>query len=335
MGGSSPDPSDAKLCSGIYNQSNKYRVYRIIHRMDFHGIDLNLLAAFDALLAERNVTRAAARVRVSQPAMSAALSRLRKLFGDPLFLRTGRGLLPTPRARELAEPLSQALRQIETALVKKPQFIPADASMTFTLGLSDYPAFILLPALTRALAEHAPHVSLSIHPFNDRDRAVDFLDSGTVDSAIGVAPTYPDGRILMRPLLKDEFVTIVAKRHPAARTAMELKTFLSLPHVLVSPEGERHGHVDQMLGERGKQRVLAVTLPQMFAAPAIVANTRMTATVMKRVVLTSPAYRKLVLFPPPVRLPEIVFNLIWHRRTDSHPAQQWFRGLIATVAAEL
>ena len=303
--------------------------------MDFHRIDLNLLAAFDALMSELNVTRAAARVRVSQPAMSAALSRLRKLFGDPLFLRSPQGLLPTPRARELAEPLSQALRQIEAVLVKKPAFVPATASLTFTLGLSDYPAFVLLPALMRALAERAPGVSLSVHPFNDRDQAVALLDSGTVDSAIGVAPTYPDSRILTRPILKDEFVTIVASQNPAARRGMDMKSFLSLMHVLVSPEGERHGHVDEALAQRGKKRKLALTLPQMFAAPVVVAGTQMTATVMKRVALTSSVARKLTLLTPPVPLPEIVFDLIWHRRTDSHPAQQWFRELIATVAAKL
>jgi DNA-binding transcriptional LysR family regulator len=303
--------------------------------MDFNGIDLNLLAAFDALMGERNVTRAAARVGVSQPAMSAALSRLRKLCGDPLFLRSPQGLLPTPRARELAEPLSAALRQIESVLVKKPAFVPASAALTFTLGLSDYPAFVLMPALVRALAERAPGVSLSVHSFNDRDHAVDLLDSGTVDCAIGVAPTHPDSRILTLPILKDEFVTIVANQHPAARRGMDMKTFLSLAHVLVSPEGERHGLVDQELAQRGKRRTLAVTLPQMFAAPVIVAGTRTTATVMKRVALTSAAARKLALYPPPVPLPEMVFDLIWHRRTDSHPAQQWFRELIASVAAGL
>jgi DNA-binding transcriptional LysR family regulator len=304
--------------------------------MDFHGIDLNLLAAFDALMSERNVTRAAARVRVSQPAMSAALSRLRKLFGDPLFLRSAQGLLPTPRARELADPLAQSLRQIEAVLVKKPQFAPESASLTLTLGLSDYPACVLLPALVRALAERAPGVSLSVKSFNDRDHAVDLLDSGTVDAAIGVAPSYPDARILTRPILKDDFVTIMASQHPAARrTSMDMKTFLSLMHVLVSPEGERHGHVDEVLAQRGKRRTLALTLPQMFAAPLVVASTRMTATVMRRVALTSSAARKLVIFAPPVPLPDIVFDLIWHRRTDSHPAQKWFRELIAAVAAEL
>jgi DNA-binding transcriptional LysR family regulator len=109
--------------------------------MDFHGIDLNLLVAFDALMSESNVTRAAARVGVSQPAMSAALSRLRKLFGDPLLLRSAGGMLPTARARDLAEPLSQALGQIESTLVKRLVFVPEKATITFTLGLSDYPAF--------------------------------------------------------------------------------------------------------------------------------------------------------------------------------------------------
>jgi len=304
--------------------------------MDFHGIDLNLLAAFDALMSERSVTRAAARVRVSQPAMSAALSRLRKLFGDPLFLRSAQGLLPTPRARELAEPLSHALRQIEAVLVKKPQFDPANASMNLTLGLSDYPAAILLPALARALADRAPGVSLSVKSFNDRDHAVELLDSGAVDAAIGVVPTYPDPRIMVRPILEDEFVTIVAKEHPVARRgSLDMKTFLSLGHVLVSPEGQRHGHVDEALAQRGKQRMLALSMPQMFAAPLIVASTRMTATVLKRVVLTSSAARKLELFQPPLPLSQIIFNLIWHRRADSHPAQAWFRELIVSVAARL
>ncbi|RYF73838.1 MAG: LysR family transcriptional regulator, partial [Comamonadaceae bacterium] len=116
--------------------------------MDFHGIDLNLLAAFDALVSERNVTRAAVRVGVSQPAMSAALSRLRTLFNDPLFLRSAQGLVPTPKARELAGPVSQALQQIKAALLPKEQFEPATSAMTFTLGLSEYPAFVLLPLLT-------------------------------------------------------------------------------------------------------------------------------------------------------------------------------------------
>ena len=293
--------------------------------MDFHGIDLNLLAAFDALMNERNVTRAATQVGVSQPAMSAALSRLRKLLGDPLFLRSADGLLPTPRARELAEPISQALRQLEATLVRKPEFVPGEAKLTVNLGLSDYPAFVLLPSLLEALAEQAPGISINVHAFSDRDHAVDLLDAGAIDAAIGVP----------RPVLRDEFVTIIASKHPAARRAMNMKTYLSLPHALASPEGQRHGLVDQALAQQGRQRTLALTLPQMFALPAVVARTGMTATVMKRVALNSPAGRELALFPPPVALPEIVFHLIWHRRSDGHPAQQWLRTLIESVASVL
>jgi len=303
--------------------------------MDFHGIDLNLLAAFDALMSERSVTRAATQVGVSQPAMSAALSRLRKLCGDPLFLRSADGLIPTPRARDLAEPVSQALRQIESALVKKPEFVPGETSLTFKLGLSDYPAYVLLPSLLQALEKKAPGVSLNVHAFNNRDHAVDLLDAGVIDAAIGVPPTHADGRILRRPVLRDEFVTIVANDHPSARRGMTMKTYLELLHILVSPEGELHGVVDQAFAQQRKKRKLALTLPQMFAVPDIVARTRMTATIMKRVALNSAAGQRLVLFPPPVPLPEVVFDLIWHRRSDSHTAQDWFRGFIAEHAASM
>lgn len=303
--------------------------------MDFHGIDLNLIAAFDALMSERNVTRAATQVGISQPAMSAALSRLRKLFADPLFLRGATGLQPTARARELAEPITQALRQIESALVRKPEFTPENATVTFNLGLSDYPAFVLLPTLLEAVGRQAPGVSINVRAFNDRDHAVSLLDAGVIDAAIGVPPTHSDSRILTRPILRDEFVTIIANDHPAARRGMDLKTYLALTHVLVSPEGERHGLVDQALTQHSKRRTLALALPQMFAVPAIVAHTRMTATVLKRVALYSPANRQLVLFPPPMVLPNIVFDLIWHRRSDPHPAQHWLREFIAQQAAAL
>ncbi|NDL65671.1 LysR family transcriptional regulator [Acerihabitans arboris] len=303
--------------------------------MDFHGIDLNLLVAFDALMDERNVTRAAIRVGVSQPAMSAALSRLRTLFGDPLFLRSAEGLLPTPRARDIAQPTAQALRQLEAALVKKPAFVPQEASLTFTLGLSDYPAFVLLPALAMALEKQAPGVSLNVRAFISRDSAVDLLDAGTIDVAIGVLPVHPENRILTKSILSDEFVTIVRRDSAAAREGMDMETFLALPHVLASPEGDRHGLVDQALAQMGKHRTLALTLPQMFAVPAVVARTNATATVMKRVVSGSPALRDLVLFPPPVILPPIEFHLIWHRKSDAHPAQRWLRALISSEAALL
>lgn len=294
---------------------------------------MSIRSGFLSLNARYRVSTA--RVGVSQPAMSAALSRLRKLFGDQLFLRSAEGLLPTPRARDLAEPVSRALRQIESAIVEKPKFLPDRASLTFTLGLSDYPAFVLLPMLVKAVEKQAPGVSLNVHTFTSRDTAVDLLDGGTIDVAVGVPPTHQESRILTRSVLRDEFVTIVSRDSETARRGMNMKTFLALPHVLVSPEGHRHGLVDLALEQLGKHRTLALTLPQMFAAPAVVAQTNMAATVMKRVVLNSPAQGELVLFSPPVVLPPVDFHLIWHRRNESHPAQQWLRELIASLASSL
>jgi DNA-binding transcriptional LysR family regulator len=303
--------------------------------MDFHGIDLNLLVAFDALMNERNVTRAATQVGVSQPAMSAALSRLRTLLGDPLFQRSGTGLVPTARARDLASPVAAALRQIEAAMISQPVFQPETASMTFRLGLQDYPTLILLPALLAALERTVPGIALNVLAFNDRDAAVDLLDDGAIDVAIGVLPAHTDARILTRPLLRDEFVTIVSADHPAAGRPLDLNAYLDLRHVLVSPEGQLHGLVDQALAQQGRQRKLALTVPHIFAVPDVVARTGMAATILKRVAQHSQAGHRLVLLPPPLPLPEIDFHQIWHRRGDSHPAQRWFREFIAQQAAAL
>jgi DNA-binding transcriptional LysR family regulator len=202
-------------------------------------------------------------------------------------------LLPTARARDLAEPVSRALRQIESALIAKPEFIPERVSLTFTLGLSDYPALVLLPGLARVLEKRAQGISLNVHAFTSRDSAVDLLDAGTIDAAIGVLPTQAESRLSTRPILRDEFVTIVRRNSAAAWRGMSIKAFLSLSHVLVSPEGDRHGLVDQALARSGKRRALALTLPQMFAAADIVAQTDIAATVLKRVALISAAWRKL------------------------------------------
>ena len=303
--------------------------------MDFHGIDLNLLVAFDALMSERNVTRAATRVGISQPAMSAALSRLRNLLGDPLFQRSSAGLVPTARARDLAQPVAAALHQIALAMLSQPAFEPGTASVTFKLGLQDYPTLVLLPALVDALEHATPGISLNILAYNDRDTAVDLLDAGAIDVAIGVAPGLMDARILTRPLMRDAFVTVVSADHPAASGPMDLRTYLDLRHVLVSPEGQLHGLVDQTLAQQGKQRKLALTVPQLFAVPAVIARTKMAATILERAAIQAQASHRLVMVPPPLALPDITFHLIWHRRSDSNPAQQWFREFIAEQSAAL
>lgn len=300
--------------------------------MDFKGVDLNLLVAFDALMQERNVSRAGARIGVSQPAMSAALSRLRVLVGDHLFTRNAAGLQPTQRARDLAEPVTLALRQIEAAFIEKPHFDALNSSITFSIGMSDHPSITLLPKCVGALSIYAPKVKLKVVNFSDRDDAVAMLDAGKIDVAVGVLPIPAERRIRTKEIFKDQFVTVISRDNPASRNQLTLKRFLELSHILVSPEGDEYGIVDKQLAQLGKQRKIVMTLPHMFAAANVVAGTNYISTILEGVARASANSDKLVFFSPPVALEKIGFHLIWHSRNETHPAQVWMRNLIAESA---
>ncbi len=298
--------------------------------MDLHGIDLNLLVAFDALIAERSVTRAGIRIGRTQPAMSAALSRLRALLNDELFVRGPDGLHPTMRALELAEPISRALTDIQRTLEFRQVFDPAQSTATFAIGLAEHPAHLILPRLVARLRQDAPGVILQIRSFVHRDDAVTLLDDGEADVTIGVPPT-PAGRILSQALFAERFVCVVRNGHPQADQPMTLDTFLELSHLLVSPENDNFGLVDAALSKQGLRRRLALTLPQMYAAPALVASSDMIATLMEGVVEASGRAAELRVMDPPLDLPSVQYNMAWHRRNDVHPAQKWFRSLIASL----
>jgi DNA-binding transcriptional LysR family regulator len=300
--------------------------------MDLHAIDLNLLVAFDALMAERSVTRAGTRIGRTQPAMSAALARLRMLLRDELFVRGPAGLQPTPRALELAEPLGRALAQIQRALDFTQTFEPASSSATFTLGFAEHPTFVLLPRLVDRLREVAPGITLRLRGVTARDDAVAMLDAGEIDLAVGVSPTVPTARIIAQRLFAERFVCIMRKGHAAAGPPLDLDAFLSLSHLLVSPENEGFGQVDKALAQRGLRRRLALTLPQMYAAPLLVARSDMIATVMEGVVRASGHAHELLTFTPPVEIGMAQFVMFWHRRNDMHPAQRWMRDCIAALS---
>ena len=299
--------------------------------MNLNGIDLNLLVAFDALLSERSVTRAGARIYRSQPAVSAALSRLRALMKDELFVRGPNGLQPTPRALDIGEPLSQALAEIQRVLAFTQDFDPALSDAVFTIALSEHPTYVLLPRLVAALRERAPHVDIRVRNFTARDDAVALLDAGEVDVAIGVPATTPTGRILTQPLFEERFVCVLRKDHPAARKKLSLKRFLSLSHLLVSPENDRFGLVDAQLAKQGLKRRLGLTLPQLYAAPMLVAQSDMIATLMQGVVRCSGYADHLCVIAPPLPIEAVPFVMSWHRRNDVHPAQRWLRAQVAAL----
>lgn len=302
--------------------------------MDLHWIDLNLLVAFDALMAERSVTRAGMRIGRTQPAMSAALARLRALLGDELLVRSPAGLQPTPRALDLAEPLGRALADIQRTLEFTQAFEPRSSAISFNLGLSEHPTFVLLPLLVEALQTAAPAIILRVCGFTARDEAVAMLDAGTVDLTIGISPLTAVGRILTRPLFEERFACILRRGHPAAGAPLDIQTFLGLSHLLVSPEGDRFGYVDAALARLGLKRRIALTLPHMQAAPALVARSDMIATVMAGVVAVSGRAHELCVLDPPLDLDLVRFVMSWHRRNDVHPAQRWLRDCIASLFAK-
>ncbi|KQS78995.1 LysR family transcriptional regulator [Rhizobium sp. Leaf384] len=301
--------------------------------MDLHGIDLNLLVAFDALMAERSVTRAGVRIGRTQPAMSAALSRLRALLQDELFIRGPEGLQPTPRAVDLAEPLGHALSEIQRTLEFTRIFDPSTSTVTLSIGLSEHAAFVVLPSLLAVLRAQAPGIVLRIRKFDHRDEVIRLLDSGEADLTIGV-PHTPAGRILSRRLFEERFVCVVRKGHPQGEAELTLETFLQMSHLLVSPENERFGLVDAALGKLGLRRRLALTLPQMYAAPPLVASSDLIATLMRGVVDASGYREQLHVLKPPLDLGTATFDMAWHRRNDVHPAQRWLRQVIGSLFAK-
>ena len=172
---------------------------------------------------------------------------------------------------------------------------------------------------------------MHVRAFTARDDAVTLLDSGEIDLAVGVPPRSVPGRILTCSLFEDPFVCVVRKGHPAARAPLDLQTFISLPHLLVSPEYDCFGHVDAALAEHGLKRRLVLTLPQMYAAPPLIACSDMIATLMEGVVRGSACAHELCMLKPPVPLNPVPHVMAWHRRNDGHPAQRWLRDRVAAL----
>ena len=300
--------------------------------MDVAGFDLNLLKAFDALYAERHVTHAGQRIGLSQSAMSGALTRLREVFKDELFVRSPTGMQPTPCADDLAGPVSAALRLMREVL-RADTFDPAAADHTVTVAMTDYAAFVLLPPLLARLAVEAPGLDVQVRGIFGRNEALDLLDNGEANLAIGY-PVEASARILVHPLLHEGFTCIARRGHPAFAEGAGLETFAAAPHLLVSPEGDRMGLVDHTLAALGLKRRIVLSLPQFLVAPFVVADTDLVATLASRVARRfAAASFGIAVHEPPVALPGWPLAMMWHRRVDDHPATIWLRDRIAEVSA--
>ena len=305
------------------------------HDLNLAGIDLNLLVVLDALLAERHVTRAAARVGLTQSAASHALARLRALLGDPILVRGAGGqLVATERALALAPRLRRALDDLAIALRGEPPFEPATARRTFRIAAADYAELVLLPALIERLARDAPGIDLWVVPNPDEPAAA--LAAGEIDAAIGVwrERGWPAG-IYQKRLFDDTFRCVVRAGHPAAKQRMTLARFCDLPQLLVAPRGTPGSFVDDALARLGRSRRVALAVPHFLVAPHLIASSDLVTTLATRVARAFAEPYRLVLLPPPLELPGFTSSLVWHERGHHDAGQRWLREQLFQVSAGL
>ena len=299
--------------------------------LNIRNVDLNLLVAFDALYDVRNVTRAADRLALTQPTVSGMLTRLRHLFDDPLFVRTQHGVLPTPRADALAEPVKALLADAE-ALVAPQAFDPASTKMTISISVNDYMQHALIVPFIKRLRKQAPGIRVAIMPAYIAGLA-DRLARGVIDLAVTV-PEFA-GPDLPRDLLYTERYVCVARRaHPLKGKKISLEDFCRFDHVMVSPTGGSFtGPTDEALAGLGRNRRVAISLPSFHVMLETVRTDNFLALVPER--FLAGRMSGLKRFEPPILVPDFDVIACWHRRLDADPAQRWIRGLLATVAREM
>nr|XP_061799046.1 HTH-type transcriptional activator NagR-like [Nerophis lumbriciformis] len=318
--------------------------------IDDHGlptlsqIDLNLLFAFDRLYRERSVTKAAERIGVTQSAMSHTLRRLRDALSDPLFVRGRGGLIPTPRADALVQPIRQALVALDRAVAGPEAFEAATAVRAFRVVSPDIFDVLALPDVLRALGETAPRITLSVVERDARQIAAE-LETGDVDFLInavsarqGDLRSVSDPGLQRRTLFRDDFSCFVRRGHPMfrgrKRPRMTLPTFTKLSHALVSPTGEGAGLVDLYLAKKGLERQIALRVPSFTTARMIVAETDLVLTAPTALAHTMGTDAPLLVLKPPLQLPDHGVAMTWHERFTHDPGHRWMRDLIADFAAK-
>lgn len=306
------------------------------HMQDVHlaGLDLNLLVALDALLAERHVTRAARRIGLSQSAMSHALSRIRDAFDDPMLVRAPDGMVPTERALALAPLLRRALGELSAALAGGgPSFDPRTSRRTFTIATADYAEVMLLPPLMARLRAEAPDVDIVAKPLSPDWKAL--LATGAIDLALGPAKLQDEEAYDHEPLLQERFRCIVRRGHPLTKQRLTVSRYVSFPHVMIAPSGTRGSFIDDTLAMLGKRRRVACMVPHFLVAPHIVARTDLVLTLSERIVRFHVKPLDLVDLPLPVSVAPFTLSSLWHRRNGREPGMLWLREVLREVAAEV
>lgn len=317
----------------------------MIHSPNFRTLDLNLLRVFDQVMAERNLTRAARNLAMTQPAVSNALARLRETLGDRLVVRSGYGVEPTARALALWPTVSDALRRLEAALAPG-GFEPAQADTSFVLAMADATAATVMPGLVAVIERDAPRVSVRVLPLTTRDPRR-LLDEGQMDLAVGhfpavladltaqaqagALPAFEHAR-----LYDGDYVCVMRKDHPLAAGELTLNQFCEAHHLLVSFSGRPFGFIDEALAGMGRERRIVLTVNQFFTAGQVVGGSDLLTVLPRHFVGVAAAHAgALVMRELPFAVPPVHVDMLWHRRHSHLPAHAWLRSTVRAASARV
>ncbi len=291
-------------------------------------LDLRLLSVFDEVYKTRSVSGAADVLDMSQPAVSVALSKLRRHFGDPLFVRTSAGMEPTPLGEGLVRPVREALTALDVVLGHHQAFDPASSHRTFRVCMTDISQLVLLPRLWERLRVSAPHIHIEIVPLSaDIGRQ---LESGEADLALGFMPQLEAG-FYQTVLFEQTFVCLVSAHHPRVRKSLSLAQFQREDHAVISSSGAAPLLIDQAIAKQGIQRKVAVKIPNFIGAALVVEHTDLVITIPARLAEVLRDRGELRSFPVPFPLPGYQVKQHWHERYHQDPGSRWLRQVIAEL----
>ena len=287
-------------------------------------------------MAERSVTRAGQRIGLGQPGMSAALARLRATFGDELFVRIpGKPMRPTTRAIALHAPIAEILASASRILDPRTTFDPAAARTSIRIATGDPAGTLVTPRLLRLLSTKAPGISIRLLALDKRD-AFDQLDNGDIDLVFSSFTNVPK-RIRRERLFTDAYVCVVRREHArqTVRQAIDLETYVTTPHILVTLAGDDRGIVDEALTKLGRRRRVALTVPNTYLIPRLVAETGMISHLPRRIAAEVLRGSNLVMIPPPVALPEWHIDMYWGAASASDATASWIRSRLSEIGEQI
>jgi DNA-binding transcriptional LysR family regulator len=296
------------------------------------SIDLNLLSVFQEVYRERQISAAARRLGLTQSAVSNALARLRRTFGDELFVRTAYGMQPTPLAQQMAEPIGAAMAQVALALSQRSRFDPATSGRRFTVAMTDVGEVYFMPVLIERCRALAPGVEIASRRANPLSLKDD-METGRVDLAIGAFEDVSEA-LYHRALFRQPFVSMFRKDHPLAKGKVDLERFVAAPHLIVDAAQSPYDRNNGLLEKAGVTAGTRFRVPHFTAVPYIVSTSELVVTVPQKLAESAANPFGLKWIEPPLALPALQTNVFWHRRFNHDPGIQWLRGLIADVFAE-